>query len=295
MKLSAEEQSQLMALAARGDQAAFKVLHDAVARQVYGFIRARTDNDADASEILQETWLKFWKSIARYDPQRANCVTFLRSIAYSVLVDYYRSRDRGRDVLISDLLERAEHSGLGSEIESFLGQLPPSAATIPPKGSDLVTERALLHVVLHGTSPPHQLLAFGFAELQGWTPSEITLDFSEALLRHMEGRLEKDYSATSMLSADVIESCFSELRGTMDRLLDESLQDSKTRELYASLLNEIIGDTTLRQYYGGDPRQNISHWCQAVRRRLITDSAHVKHRTVTPIAAISIPPSRIEN
>jgi len=86
-----------LALAARqGDARAFEELIDRYAAPLTAFLRRRGASYDDAAELAQETLLRAWRSLDRYDAKRAFRV-WLFTIASRVAIDSLRSAQaRGR-------------------------------------------------------------------------------------------------------------------------------------------------------------------------------------------------------
>jgi DNA-directed RNA polymerase specialized sigma24 family protein len=272
MNLTREHETALATQAAQGDEGAFEELRTAFKSSLEGFIRVRANNDDDAQEIAQDTWLRFWKSVKNYDPARAGCLTFLRTIANSALADYYRRNYRPAEILFSELQQRYSESGEEAEIGELLASLAPGAILCAPDATSGLLEDLALRLVFSSSSPPHQLIAFGFAERLGWKPQAIVEELSEDLLRALERTLEEAYVTTSQVSSTVIRARFKPLRECMANRVDSVIKEAKTREVCQEFLECVVGDTVLRQYYTHNPTQEISHWCQAVRRRVVKET-----------------------
>lgn len=63
--------SQLARAARNGSRSAFAALAERYQQRLFRFLRMRTGRVEDAEELLQETLLRSWLQIARYDPDRA--------------------------------------------------------------------------------------------------------------------------------------------------------------------------------------------------------------------------------
>src|ERR1700759_2986643 len=77
--------------ARRGDPAAFRVLVDKHARAVFRLAFRMTGNELDAEDMVQETFLKAWKQMARFDG-RASFATWLHRICANCALDHIRAR-----------------------------------------------------------------------------------------------------------------------------------------------------------------------------------------------------------
>src|ERR1017187_9466271 len=93
MTLTREEQAALATRVKEGDRQAFEQLYSVIRKPVYGFLRVHANNQSDAEDIDQELWTKLWdKKLASYDPVCASCLTYIRAIAWTTLLDYYRRK-----------------------------------------------------------------------------------------------------------------------------------------------------------------------------------------------------------
>jgi RNA polymerase sigma-70 factor (ECF subfamily) len=82
---------ELLALAGRGDQAAFEAVYDRAAAPVFGLIRRVLRDPAQSEEVAQEALLEVWRTAARFDPARGSAVTWVMTIAHRRAVDRVRS------------------------------------------------------------------------------------------------------------------------------------------------------------------------------------------------------------
>lgn len=77
--------------AQRGDVAAFEKLVAEFDQRIFGFLRQRLGNDHDAQDVTQETFVKAWRSIERFDPER-DFATWLFVIARRTAANHHRAR-----------------------------------------------------------------------------------------------------------------------------------------------------------------------------------------------------------
>jgi RNA polymerase sigma-70 factor (ECF subfamily) len=79
-----------------GDCDAFRVLVERHSRNVFRLAFRMTGNQQDAEDVVQETFLRAYKQIARYE-SRSSFATWLFRIASNYSLDLIRSRKRHRE------------------------------------------------------------------------------------------------------------------------------------------------------------------------------------------------------
>jgi RNA polymerase sigma-70 factor (ECF subfamily) len=98
----AEGQHALVASAQRGDHRAFAALVEMYQHAVYGFLRARVLEPADAEDLCQEVFLRCY--LGREKLQRAHTVgSWLIGIARNLLREHVRRQHRRREVAWTEL------------------------------------------------------------------------------------------------------------------------------------------------------------------------------------------------
>jgi RNA polymerase sigma-70 factor, ECF subfamily len=80
-----------VALARDGDSEAFRALVERHSRAVYRLAHRMTGSPQDAEDVVQETFLKAYKQLSRFE-SRANFGTWLHRIAVNCSIDLIRSR-----------------------------------------------------------------------------------------------------------------------------------------------------------------------------------------------------------
>lgn len=83
---------QLVAHYLAGSERALEALVKRYIPRIYGYARNYTGNPDIASDITQETFVKAWKNLKRFD-QRRNFKTWLFTIAKRTAVDWLRKRE----------------------------------------------------------------------------------------------------------------------------------------------------------------------------------------------------------
>ena len=109
-----------VALARDGDSEAFRALVERHGRAVYRLAYRMTGSAQDAEDVVQETFLKAYKQLSRFE-SRANFGTWLHRIAVNCSIDLIRSRphrETGHDD--GDL----EQFGAGGESSDATGTSP---------------------------------------------------------------------------------------------------------------------------------------------------------------------------
>jgi RNA polymerase sigma-70 factor (ECF subfamily) len=90
-----ERNAQLQALLARcrlGDRAAFAQLYDHTSGLLFGIVLRINRDRASAEDVLQEVYVKVWRSAQSYDAAQAQALTWLTSIARNAAIDSLRRR-----------------------------------------------------------------------------------------------------------------------------------------------------------------------------------------------------------
>jgi RNA polymerase sigma-70 factor (ECF subfamily) len=106
------------ASAKAGDADAFRVLVERHSRPLFRLAYRMTGNEQDAEDMVQETFLRAYRRIAKFD-ERASFGTWLYRITVNCSLDLVRARKR-----------RSEHTGpVNPEMEDIMQSLPASSPT----------------------------------------------------------------------------------------------------------------------------------------------------------------------
>ena len=100
------EDAAAVALARDGDSEAFRSLVERHSRLVFLVAYRMTGNEADAEDVVQETFLRAHRQLGRFE-SRANFGTWVYRIAVNCAIDYMRSRPKRESAEEDDVLERA--------------------------------------------------------------------------------------------------------------------------------------------------------------------------------------------
>src|ERR1035438_10696062 len=118
-----EQDCDAVVLARSGDSDAFRVLVERHSRNVFRLAFRITGNEQDAEDVVQETFLRAYRQLARYE-SRSSFATWIFRIASNYALDLIRSRKRHqehREVSMKedselDLMRSEEHT---SELQSL--------------------------------------------------------------------------------------------------------------------------------------------------------------------------------
>ena len=96
------------------NQEAFAALINRYTAPLYNFV-ARLVGRNNASDIIQEVFIKVWKNIRRFDPTRASFKTWVFTIAKNTATDFLRKK---RSLLFSDI-EKNDDENIDSFAENI--------------------------------------------------------------------------------------------------------------------------------------------------------------------------------
>ena len=151
-----EPDQRLMRSFAARDPLAADALYQRFAGRIYGLGLVMLGNDAAAQDLVQDTFVKLWRSAERYDRSRGKLETWVLLMARSLAIDAIRRR-----VLEARTLEQIDR--------------PREADEAPGPDEQAVThdltERAQRAMA---ALPPEQRAALELAYLGGKTSAEIS-------------------------------------------------------------------------------------------------------------------------
>lgn len=85
-------EEQLIAKLKAQDADAFSYLYDNYSGALYGTILRMIPEEEIAQDVLQETFVKIWKSFSMYNAEKGRLYTWMVNIARNLAIDFKRSR-----------------------------------------------------------------------------------------------------------------------------------------------------------------------------------------------------------
>ncbi len=117
-----------------GDEAALRALYDLLAPRAYAIALKILKDQAEAEEVLQDTFLEVWRSATRFDPARAAAERWIATMVRTRAIDRLRKRTSRDRMLTSaaqvepplrptpeDLLSTSQ---IGTRVRNALAELP---------------------------------------------------------------------------------------------------------------------------------------------------------------------------
>lgn len=150
----------LMRAFAACDPAAGDELYERFASRVYGLGIVMLGGDAAAQDLVQDTFVKLWRSAARYDPARGKLETWVLLVARSLAIDALRRRVLEVRVLERSAVERDVTNEPGPEQRAETADLSERARRAMATLTD--GQRAALELAYFGGKTSAEV-----AELEG--------------------------------------------------------------------------------------------------------------------------------
>src|SRR5579862_5402937 len=104
--MDASEAAAVLARARQGDGDAFRALVERHSRSVFRLAYRMTGNEQDAEDVVQESFLKAYRQLGRFE-SRSNFSTWLYRIVANCSVDLMRAKQARHDIARGDSLDEA--------------------------------------------------------------------------------------------------------------------------------------------------------------------------------------------
>jgi RNA polymerase sigma-70 factor (ECF subfamily) len=104
----------LVARVREGDRDTFRVLVDRYSRSIFRLGYRMTGTEQDAEDVVQETFLRAYKQLHRYE-SRSSFGTWVYRIAANYALDMLRARERRQEMALQTSNGSSEHIDLAAE------------------------------------------------------------------------------------------------------------------------------------------------------------------------------------
>ena len=94
---------ELLAQLKKGEELSLYKLYQMYAGPLLGIIIKFIKYDDLAEDVLQETFVKIWKSIDKYDPEKGRLFTWMARIARNTAIDYLRGQACAKILKTTDI------------------------------------------------------------------------------------------------------------------------------------------------------------------------------------------------
>ena len=115
------EEARLLAQAGAGDRAALRQLYARYSAPLFSLAVRLVGDHGEAEEVLQDTFVKIWRSAAAYDVSKGRPFTWMMNIARNTAIDMLRSasvRHAGSIRSIDDHVYQAGHDDVREQMEN---------------------------------------------------------------------------------------------------------------------------------------------------------------------------------
>lgn len=134
----------IIAAVKRGERYGFETLVARYGQTVFTMVVRIVGDETRAEELTQDTFIKLFETIDRYDPKRASLSTWLCRIAYRLVVDELRRRHKDLLYYAEDLESIDTDEDADYEMDSFnrevmLNQLDQAVRQLPIAEQNLLT------------------------------------------------------------------------------------------------------------------------------------------------------------
>ena len=233
----------------------------------YDYHVDKNKNYTEIEETAQKAWIKIWKGLDKYDPQKGEFYTWIRTIIIRLIKTSENQALQHTDQ-IAEVLDSDEN---GADLDTEVHSMSHEAFRSPEIifRDELRGEWILQEVFNPRNGYPWQLLVFNLRSMEK-APRQIVCDHAYDPLEEIAITVKDDLLSDSILETEKIEHAFVPLQKAMDSRLTELIpdNDTKTKDSLRDFMEEITQAIDLHQFFGVNPAKNISDWCARVRKRI---------------------------
>lgn len=130
-----------------GDAAAWEDLVQHFHRRIYNICYRFAGSLDDAQDLTQEVFIKMYRTLDSFDPERASFNTWITTVTRNLLVDHFRKTKYDRATDSMDAPQGAEEDG------QTMGQQLPDKGPSPDERLDRLETKQTVHNALQKLSP----------------------------------------------------------------------------------------------------------------------------------------------
>lgn len=145
-------EDELVSALKRNERTAFDFLYDHYSGALFNIITKTLRDEERAADVLQESFLKIWKNIASYNPEKGRLFTWILNIARNGAIDAVRME--GRKPAMDDIDDRAVQNE-------------------PDAGQESMVSSSEMKAIINMLRPERKIL-IDMAYFQGYTHEEIS-------------------------------------------------------------------------------------------------------------------------
>lgn len=145
-------EDELVSALKKNERTAFDFLYDHYSGALFNIITKTLRDEERAADVLQESFLKIWKNIASYNPEKGRLFTWILNIARNGAIDAVRME--GRKPAMDDIDDRAVQNE-------------------PDAGQESMVSSSEMKAIINMLRPERKIL-IDMAYFQGYTHEEIS-------------------------------------------------------------------------------------------------------------------------
>jgi RNA polymerase sigma factor (sigma-70 family) len=173
-------EEKLIAGLKNNDSRAMSALYRMYSDALYKVISTIVVIDEVAEDLLQETFIKIWKSFNKYDPRKGRLYTWMARLARNISIDYLRSASCRNSSACEDIAE----SGLQADLKFQVTY-----------NTDLIGVRDMTRILNSEQQSALELVYFkGYTHVQAAEELNITLGILRSRLQSSISQLRKAYA-----------------------------------------------------------------------------------------------------
>lgn len=137
---------EIIALYKNGEEKVFKILIDRYTSPLFSFAVYLTDKN-NAPDIIQESFIRVWKNLKRFDSSKASFKTWIFTITKNIAIDFLRksgSTSGGKKSLLFSDFEKEEENSFSESI--------PDSNLLPDEALQKLQDKELLNNLLEKLS-----------------------------------------------------------------------------------------------------------------------------------------------